>query len=152
MKFSESWLREWVNPEVATEELVEQLTMAGLEVDAVEPVAGEFSGVVVGEILSAEQHPDADKLRVCQVAGGPDGAVQVVCGAPNARPGIKIPFALVGAVLPGNFKLKKPNYAVLSPLECFVRKQSFKLVMTMMGSGSYRNRPLLDKTCVNTSV
>ncbi|WP_111640586.1 phenylalanine--tRNA ligase subunit beta [Marinimicrobium alkaliphilum] len=107
MKLSESWLREWVNPSVTTQELVSQLTMAGLEVDAVEPVAGDFSGVVVGEIVAVEQHPDADKLRVCQVAGGPDGNVQVVCGAPNARTGIKVPFALVGAKLPGDFKIKK---------------------------------------------
>ncbi len=107
MKMSESWLREWVNPDKTTQELVDQVTMAGLEVDAVESVAGEFSGVVVGEIVSAEQHPDADKLRVCVVAGAPDGEKQVVCGAPNARPGIKIPFALVGAKLPGNFKIKK---------------------------------------------
>ncbi|VUD66418.1 Phenylalanine--tRNA ligase beta subunit [Thalassocella blandensis] len=107
MKFSESWLREWVSPKISTQELVDQVTMAGLEVDAVEPVAGTFTGVVVGEILSAEQHPDADKLRVCKVAGSPDGEMQVVCGAPNARPGIKIPFALVGAKLPGDFKIKK---------------------------------------------
>jgi phenylalanyl-tRNA synthetase beta chain len=107
MKFSESWLREWVSPELDTDALVEQITMAGLEVDSVEPVAGEFTGVIVGEILAAEQHPDADKLRVCQVAGHPDGSMQVVCGAPNARTGIKIPFATVGAVLPGNFKIKK---------------------------------------------
>ncbi|MCV6624605.1 MAG: hypothetical protein OIF38_00825, partial [Cellvibrionaceae bacterium] len=78
MKVSESWLREWVNPNITTEELVEQLTMAGLEVDALEPVAGEFSKVVVGEIISIEQHPDADKLRVCQVAGGEDELTQVV--------------------------------------------------------------------------
>ena len=88
MKISEQWLREWVNPDVSTAELVEQLTMAGLEVDATEPVCGEFSGVVVGEILSVEQHPDADKLRVCLVAGSSD-PVQVVCGAPNARKGLK---------------------------------------------------------------
>lgn len=107
MKVSESWLREWVSPNISTEELVEQLTMAGLEVDAVETAAGEFSKVVVGEIVSIEQHPDADKLRVCQVAGGEDELTQVVCGAPNARAGIKIPFALVGAKLPGDFKIKK---------------------------------------------
>ncbi|GAA5317623.1 MAG: phenylalanine--tRNA ligase subunit beta [Candidatus Pelagadaptatus aseana] len=111
MKLSESWLREWVNPELSTADLVEQITMAGLEVDGVEAVAGEFSGVIVGEILEAEQHPDADKLRVCKVAGG-DEVAQVVCGAPNARPGIKIPFATVGAVLPPGedgklFKIKK---------------------------------------------
>lgn len=107
MKVSESWLREWVSPNISTEELVEQLTMAGLEVDALEAAAGDFSKVVVGEIVSIEQHPDADKLRVCQVAGGEEELTQVVCGAPNARAGIKIPFALVGAKLPGDFKIKK---------------------------------------------
>ncbi len=106
MKFSEQWLREWVNPELSTQELADQITMAGLEVDAIEPVAGDFSGVVVGEILRAEQHPDADKLRVCQVSDG-QSEFQVVCGAPNARAGIKVPFATVGAVLPGDFKIKK---------------------------------------------
>lgn len=112
MKFSESWLREWVNPNVSTQQIVDQLTMAGLEVDAVEPVAGDFSGVIVGEIIDTQQHPDADKLRVCKVAGHPEGEKQVVCGAPNARIGIKIPFATVGASLPPGddgkaFKIKK---------------------------------------------
>lgn len=107
MKISESWLREWVNPAVSTDELVAQLTMAGLEVDAVESVAGDFTGVIVGEIVACEQHPDADKLRVCQVAGLPDGPTQVVCGAANARVGIKIPFATIGAQLPGDFHIKK---------------------------------------------
>lgn len=107
MKVSESWLREWVNPAISTDELVAQLTMAGLEVDAVESVAGDFSGVIVGEIVACEQHPDADKLRVCQVAGLTEGAVQVVCGAANARVGIKIPFATIGAQLPGDFHIKK---------------------------------------------
>ena len=107
MKFSESWLREWVNPKIDTQTLVDQLTMAGLEVDAVEAVAGEFSGVVVGEILEVEQHPDAEKLRVCRVAGAGEAPAQIVCGAPNARAGIKIPFATIGAKLPGNFKIKK---------------------------------------------
>ncbi|MCL6415476.1 phenylalanine--tRNA ligase subunit beta [Aestuariirhabdus sp. Z084] len=106
MKFSEQWLRQWVDPKATTEELAQQITMAGLEVDGIEPVASEFSGVVVGEILSAEQHPDADKLRVCRVTDGSE-EFQVVCGAPNARAGIKVPFARVGAVLPGNFKIKK---------------------------------------------
>ena len=106
MKFSESWLREAVNPSISTADLVAQVTMAGLEVDALESAAPEMSGVVVGEIVSVEQHPDADKLRVCQVAGGGEIA-QVVCGAPNARAGIKVPFATVGAKLPGDFKIKK---------------------------------------------
>ncbi len=107
MKVSESWLREWVNPTISTDDLVAQLTMAGLEVDAIEKVAGDFSGVIVGEIVSCEQHPDADKLRVTQVAGLPDGPTQVVCGAANARVGIKIPFATIGAQLPGDFQIKK---------------------------------------------
>ncbi|GAA5525339.1 phenylalanine--tRNA ligase beta subunit [Microbulbifer aestuariivivens] len=107
MKFSNAWLREWVSPQLTAQELADQITMAGLEVDGVENVAGDFSGVVVGEIIACEQHPDADKLRVCKVAGHPQGEMQVVCGAPNARVGIKIPFALVGAQLPGDFKIKK---------------------------------------------
>ena len=107
MKFSESWLRESVNPDISTDNLVAQITMAGLEVDSVEPAAPAITGVVVGEIVSVEQHPDADKLRICQVAGGESGEVQVVCGASNAREGIKVPFAVVGAVLPGDFKIKK---------------------------------------------
>lgn len=106
MKFSEQWLRSLVNPPVNRDALVARLSMAGLEVDAVSPVAGEFSGVVVGEVLSTEQHPDADKLRVCQVSDG-EQTVQVVCGAPNVRAGLKIPFARIGAVLPGDFKIKK---------------------------------------------
>lgn len=106
MKVSENWLREWVNPSLATDEIASQLTMAGLEVDGIEDLTPSFSKVVVGEITAIEQHPDADKLRVCQVSDG-ESISQVVCGAPNARLGIKIPFAQVGAVLPGNFKIKK---------------------------------------------
>ncbi|WP_044874622.1 phenylalanine--tRNA ligase subunit beta [Pseudomonas sp. LFM046] len=106
MKFSEQWLRSWVSPQVSRDELVARLSMAGLEVDSVTPVAGAFSGVVVGEVLSTEQHPDADKLRVCQVTNGSE-THQVVCGAPNVRPGLKIPFAMIGAELPGDFKIKK---------------------------------------------
>jgi phenylalanyl-tRNA synthetase beta chain len=106
MKFSEQWLRTWVNPQVASDELVARLSMAGLEVDSVTPVAGAFTGIVVGEVLSAEPHPDADKLRVCQVSNGSE-TFQVVCGAPNVRPGLKIPFAMIGAELPGDFKIKK---------------------------------------------
>ena len=106
MKFSEQWLREWVNPAIGSDDLAHLVTMAGLEVDGVESVAGDFSGVVVAEIVSAEQHPDADKLRVCEVSTGSE-TVQIVCGAPSARAGLKAPLAQVGAVLPGNFKIKK---------------------------------------------
>ena len=88
MKFSESWLRQSANPALSTDELVAQVTMAGLEIDGVEDAAPSLSGVVVGEIVDVAQHPDADKLRVCHVVGG-DEKTQVVCGAPNARVGIK---------------------------------------------------------------
>ena len=106
MKFSESWLRELVSPVLSTDELIAQVTMAGLEVDGSEPVAENLTGVLVGEIISIETHPNADKLKVCQVWDG-DKQVQVVCGAPNARTGIKVPFATVGAVLPDDFVIKK---------------------------------------------
>ncbi|MBV35632.1 MAG: phenylalanine--tRNA ligase subunit beta [Rickettsiales bacterium] len=109
MKFSEQWLREWVNPEISTQELVDKLTMAGLEVDGFEYLGDSFSGVVVGEIVAAEQHPDADKLRVCTINVGDasDEELQIICGAPNARKGIKVAVAMIGAVLPGDFKIKK---------------------------------------------
>jgi len=109
MKFSESWLREWVNPDLTTEQLAHQLTMAGLEVDAIEAVAPEHSGVVVGQILSAQQHPNADKLQVCQVDVGDlsEQSLQIVCGAANARAGLKVACAMVKAKLPGDFKIKK---------------------------------------------
>ena len=107
MKFSEGWLREWVNPGLDTQQLAEQLTMAGLEVDSVEPVAGGFSGVVVAEVLSVEAHPDADKLHVCQVAAGEDGPLQIVCGAPNVCAGMKAPLATVGGRMPDDLKIRK---------------------------------------------
>ncbi|MDT4331788.1 phenylalanine--tRNA ligase subunit beta [Methylomonas sp. MED-D] len=107
MQVSEAWLRELVNPPIDTAALVAQLTMAGLEVDAVTPVAAEFSGVVVAEVLSTEQHPNADKLRVCRVNVGQAEPLQIVCGASNVRPGLKVPAALIGAILPGDFKIKE---------------------------------------------
>ena len=107
MKFSEKWLREWVNPDIDSATLVAQLTQAGLEVDAVEPVAGDFSGVVVGQVVSVEPHPDANKLRCCKVDIASDEYLSIVCGAANVREGLKIPVAVVGSILPGNFKIKK---------------------------------------------
>ena len=106
MKFSEAWLREWVNPDLARDDLLQQLTMAGLEVDGVEPVAGAFSGVVVGRVETCEKHPNADKLSLCSVFDGEDSH-QVICGAPNVRQGLYVAYAKVGAVLPDNFKIKK---------------------------------------------
>ena len=103
MQFPESWLREFCNPPLSTTELAHLLTMAGLEVESLRPAAPPFTGVVVAEIVEAEQHPNADRLRVCKVDAGAHsaaGLLQIVCGAPNARVGIKVPLALVGAQLP----------------------------------------------------
>ena len=100
MQFPESWLREFCNPVLSTEQLAEILTMAGLEVEELKPVAPSFTDIVVGEIMEAVQHPNADRLRVCQVDVGQGTPLTIVCGAPNARVGIKVPCALVGAELP----------------------------------------------------
>lgn len=106
MKFSESWLREWINPEISSDTLADQLTMAGLEVDDVEEVAGNFSGVVVGKVVECKQHPNADKLRVTKVDIGKPELLDIVCGAPNCRQGLTVACATVGAILPGDFKIK----------------------------------------------
>jgi phenylalanyl-tRNA synthetase beta chain len=100
MQFPESWLREFCNPPLSTEQLAETLTMAGLEVEELKPVAPLFTNIVVGEIKEAVQHPNADRLRVCKVDVGQAELLDIVCGAPNARVGIKVPCALVGAELP----------------------------------------------------
>ena len=100
MQFSESWLRTFCNPAMGTAELAETLTMAGLEVEELKPVAPSFTHIVVGEIKEAEQHPNADRLRVCKVDVGQAELLNIVCGAPNARVGIRVPCALVGAELP----------------------------------------------------
>ena len=107
MKFSENWVREWVSPSISTEQLCDQITMLGLEVDGVEKVAGDFTGVVVGEVVECAQHPDADKLRVTKVNVGGDRLLDIVCGAPNCRQGLKVACATEGAVLPGDFNIKK---------------------------------------------
>jgi phenylalanyl-tRNA synthetase beta chain len=105
MQFPESWLRALVNTELDTTNLAHQLTMAGLEVEEIEPVAPPFSGIVVAQIVEIAPHPDADKLRVCKVDDGSGQPLQIVCGAPNAALGMKAPLARVGAVLPGGMKI-----------------------------------------------
>jgi len=107
MKFSKSWVDEWIQASLGTNELADQITMAGLEVDSVDAVAGEFSNVVVGEVVACEQHPDADKLRVTKVNVDEAELLDIVCGAPNCRQGLRVAVAKVGAVLPGNFEIKK---------------------------------------------
>jgi phenylalanyl-tRNA synthetase beta chain len=107
MKFSENWLRQLVQIDADREALLHRLTMSGLEVDGVEVLGAQLDGVVVGEIITAEPHPDADRLQLCTVAAGREAPLQIVCGAPNARVGLKAPLATVGATLPGNTKIKK---------------------------------------------
>lgn len=100
MQFSEYWLRTMVNPELTSDALSHLLTMAGLEVEEVEPVAPPFTQVVVAQVMSIERHPNADRLNVCQVDAGTGAPLMIVCGAPNVRPGMKVPCALAGATLP----------------------------------------------------
>jgi phenylalanyl-tRNA synthetase beta chain len=100
MQFPESWLRSFCNPDLDTQQLADLLTMAGLEVEELQPVAPPFTGVVVAQVLEVAKHPDADRLNVCKVDAGTGTMLQIVCGAPNVRPGIKIPCAMVGAELP----------------------------------------------------
>jgi phenylalanyl-tRNA synthetase beta chain len=106
MKLSESWLREWVDPEIDSEALAHHLTMLGLEVDGVEPVAGPLTDIVVGEVREVSAHPDADRLSLCRVDVGKDEELNIVCGAPNVRAGARYPTALVGAILPGGMTIK----------------------------------------------
>ena len=107
MRFSEAWLREWVDPGVDTRTLADQLSMAGLEVDAVEPAAPIFSGVLVGHVRSIAPHPNAEKLRICSVDLGRGEPLQIICGAANVAEGMKVPVATVGARLPENFRIKR---------------------------------------------
>ena len=107
MKISEQWLREWVNPKLTTQELTDHMTMIGLSIESATPVAGSFSNVVVGEIVTRIQHPNADKLSCCEVNVGEAVPLKIVCGAPNARAGIKVAVAKIGALLPGNFEIKE---------------------------------------------
>ncbi|WP_323017352.1 phenylalanine--tRNA ligase subunit beta [Castellaniella sp.] len=105
MQFPESWLRAWANPAIDSQTLSHRLTMAGLEVEDADPYAPPFSGIVVARINAAEPHPDADKLRVCQVDDGSGSPLQIVCGAPNAAAGLLVPLARVGAELPDGMKI-----------------------------------------------
>ena len=106
MKFNENWLREHVAVEADRDALCAALTAIGLEVEGVEPIGGELPGVIVAEIVEAVRHPEADRLQVCKVSVGNGGHVQIVCGAPNARAGLKAPLATVGAALPGGLSIK----------------------------------------------
>jgi len=116
MQFNVEWLKKWVAIDLEPEALAERLTAAGLEVDDIRGVAGEFSDVVVAEIEDCQPHPNADKLSLCTVNDGTEDRLQIVCGAPNARPGIRVPLARVGAKIGPDFKIKR---AKLRGMESF---------------------------------
>lgn len=107
MKFSVNWLKQWVKLDLSAAQLAERLTASGLEVDSVEPVAADFDGIVIAEIESCQPHPDADKLSLCSVNDGSAERLQIVCGAPNAKPGIKVPLARIGAHIGADFSIRK---------------------------------------------
>ncbi|STX52552.1 Phenylalanyl-tRNA synthetase beta subunit [Legionella busanensis] len=107
MKVSENWLREWVNPALNTEQLASVLTMAGLEVDAINPVAGTFNNVIVAQVTATKPHPQADKLTLCEVDIGKEQRLKVVCGAANVRSGLKVALAQIGATLPNDLVIKE---------------------------------------------
>lgn len=107
MKVSEMWLREWVNPTLNGSQLAAQLTMAGLEVDSLSPVAGDFNHVVVANVLQTKPHPQADRLTLCEVDAGKNTPIKVVCGAKNVRSGLRVALALPGANLPGGMVIKE---------------------------------------------
>src|SRR3990167_11334821 len=107
MKFSERWLKEWVDFKVSTTELAEQLSMSGLEVDSVTPALAHFSGVVIGQIINVEKHPDADRLSICEVNIGKNKLLNVVCGGTNVKKGLKVPLATVGSKLPSGLEIRK---------------------------------------------
>ena len=142
MKFSESWLREWVNPALSSDDLAHQITMAGLEVDGVDPVAGEFTGVVIGEVVECGPHPDADKLQVTKISLGDYSSttvekgelVDIVCGAKNCRLGLKVAVATVGAVLPGDFKIKKAKLRGVPSFGMLCSESEIGYLMTQMAS------------------
>src|SRR5512134_1152377 len=107
MQFSEQWLRRYANPAIGSDELAHRLTMSGLEVEESVPVAPAFTGVVVAHVISVAKHPNADKLTVCEVDAGTGARLDIVCGAPNVAAGVRVPCALEGAVLPGDFRIKR---------------------------------------------
>ena len=109
MKFSVNWLKQWVPLDIDAEELASKLTAAGLEVDSIEAVAADFSGVVIAQIETCSSHPDADKLSVCTVDDGSGEMLQIVCGAPNARTGLRVPLAKLGGQIGAVFKIRKAS-------------------------------------------
>lgn len=133
MKLSEKWLREWINPPIDTQALADSLTMAGLETDGLHPVAGKFNHVIVGYVKHAEQHPKADRLRVCQVEVGASQPLNIVCGAPNARAGIKVAVAMIGATLPNGMEIKRAKLRDVESEGMLCSSQELALLDTSEG-------------------
>jgi phenylalanyl-tRNA synthetase beta chain len=166
MRFSESWLRDWVNPPVETQALADQLSMAGLEVDSVGSAAPAFSGVVVGLVESVVAHPDAAKLRVCSVLVGEDAPLQIVCGASNVAQGMRVPVATVGAVLPsdqpGGFKIKRAKLRGVESLGMICSASELGLAETSSGilplsadapiGADFRAWLQLDDSCIEVDL
>ncbi len=141
MQFSEAWLRSLVNPALNTQELGHLLTMAGLEVEALEPVAQAFSQVVVAEILSAEKHPNADRLQVCQVYVGGEQPLTIVCGAPNARAGIKTACALVGALTASGLPAGEFHFTGFLPHKSGQRRNALEALRPVPGTLVFYESP-----------
>jgi phenylalanyl-tRNA synthetase beta chain len=133
MKFSENWLRTWVNPALSSDELAHLLTMAGLEVEALEAVAPAFNNVVVAEVLEVVKHPNADRLNVCQVNVGEAQPLTIVCGAANVAIGVKVPCARIGAVLPGDFAIKQAKVRNVESFGMLCSEKELGLVAESQG-------------------
>jgi phenylalanyl-tRNA synthetase beta chain len=133
MKLSEQWLREWINPALNTQQLADQLTMAGLEIESITPVAGEFTNVVIGHVLQAEQHPNADRLRVCQVDVGQTEKLTIVCGAANVRKDLKVAVAMIGAKLPGDFVIRESKLRGVSSFGMICSAEELGMEATASG-------------------
>lgn len=151
MKFSELWLREWVNPAIDSEALSDQITMAGLEVDGVEPVAGSFNGVVVGEVVECGQHPNADKLRVTKVNVGGERLLDIVCGAPNCRQGLKVAVATIAPCCRAISKSRPRSCAASRLRGCCAPSPSWVFPTTIAVSSSCRQMRPSAPIFANTS-
>ena len=152
MLFSEEWLRHYINPDLDSKQLCEKLTMGGLEVEGMDSIAPDFHGVVVAQVLTVDQHPNADKLHVCTVDTGKGEPIQIVCGAPNVAPGVKVPCALDGAVLRVISRLKNPNFAEKSATVCFVPPVNSELMKITEAFGSSRLMLLSAKIFASTPI
>ena len=162
MRFSEAWLREWVNPAIDSATLADQLTMAGLEVDSVSPAAPAFSGVVIGQVLGVAPHPDAEKLRVCTVDTGQGAPLQIVCGAANVAAGMRVPVAVVGAVLPGGFQIKRARLRGVESLGMICSASELGLAESSSGilplpsdappGADFREYLTLDDACIEVDL